>query len=396
MTPRYWYDSTQTAWVAPGRPSLPAAPDRSQLVYGQYEAGPLNSGLVRPDATFAQFEQTDLVNNYININPTWCEQQGIDFTSGVAKIKDCEFWGRVRPQRVAGPWSHVEYDFENCLFRGGDPAGITAQQGCIQNYGSNPPRFRLYDCKIDPSARPNYGTARGGWGNNWLGGIHGGNFELYRPEISHCQDGIGILGPTGSLEAAQNARHWIFGPYIHSNAYFGTPWTDPGAPSDQQPHCDGIQTSHGKNIKLIGGTIGGVRVPSDYAPWPIPAGRVRQGKDPWNACLMLRQANYNNPIYDIENVEIRLNIFGGGTASINHYYDASRPNAFRNTVVRDNRILRRGDDWGNLGPFGAGTSDDRGFYIVRSPQFASIYQNANNTIYETGQLAPVANGSSGA
>ncbi len=370
----YTFDVGQQEWRALGRPSIPFLAGREGLVPGKYVPGPSTAGLLNADADFIQVYPSSSANNFININNEFMSQFSI--TNG--KVMNFEFWGRVRPQ-ITG------IEFHNCIFRGPDPTNLSSQQGAIQCYGSNPPLFKMYDCLIDPAGWPNFGTARNGWANNWIGGIHGGNLEMYRCEIKNCQDAVDYLGPTGS-EAAANAAHgWFIGNWWHKSSYNGTPWTDSGAPSDQQPHCDGFQTSHGKNIILRGNMIGGTRVPSGYATWP---GGYQAGDDFWNAGLMLKQEVNDSPIYRIENVLIEDNIIAGGNATINHAYGSNRPSAFiGSTIIRRNKIYTRGSDWGNLSPFGTGGA---GYYIIRSVPFASMYQD--NVIYETGAPAPIQNG----
>lgn len=333
--------------------------------------GPTNTGPYTVQTWTEQYSTIITGTPYITIN-----------TPGV--YYGIRYWAQVR---ISVPG----VIFKECWFAGPDPDSYTSIEGAIRSFGANPPLYEVWDSIIDPSPwlqsfAP--GGARSSL-NRYSLGIHGGQFRLYRTEIVNVQDGINHIGPSteGPALVAETLMQqcWLHKGYYENNVY---------PPSDGQPHADGFQFNYGRNITLRGNTIGGTRVASGYNVWP---GGYNAGDDFWNAAIMMNQEVGVDETRRICNVLIEGNWLGGGTASINHYYDPARPNLWDdNCFVRDNKFLTRGSDWGQtmkgdgLDQPGYTNTTGAGWYIMRNSKFASIY--SGNINEQTGDPVSIVNG----
>lgn len=369
------YAATAFGWIAYGRDTLTLVEepvDRESLILGEYIPGEGTAGLIDPDATFTE----------VNAGPNgYC-----DLTSTTPYV-NMIFFGSVRP-RVEG------VQLINCILAGGDPALTTGGASCLQNYGSSPFLITMIDCLLSQEV---WHTRRGR--TTWRRacyGVDGCMFIARRCEVTHVEDGFHLTGP-GAGDPWRNVGI-MEGNWVHYGQYSNALTV----PSDGQPHCDAIQFNTGKNWRIVGNMLGGQRVQSGYRVWP---GGYNAGDDFWNACIMFKQeVSDTAPQTLIENVLIEKNFLCGGTASLNHAAGATSPQKFATSIVRDNKIFTRGNDWGanrrasttagdpnvyqeNPGP---PTGTPRGYYIIKQSSILAAY--SNNTIYETGAPAPIANG----
>ena len=313
-------------------------------------------------------------------------------------VKAHRFWGRVRP---GAEGIHLR-DF---LIAGPDPLTVTAPnaQGCVQNYGSNPPFLQMTDGAID--TRLWGGEPYNRAGNSLVYGIHGGNFRALRVEIAGGSDGVAFQGPNGSLAAARAARTEMLGCWVHA-AFYENDFYPSAAANDGQMHQDGFQFTYGKHVTIRGSLFGGVRVVEGYVVWP---GGWNAGDDHWNSEFMIRQTTSVDPIYLIEDVLIERNWLSGGTATINHVWDSSRPNSFESMAIRDNLFMFREADWGfkmrGDGPGLPGYRNDTprpgGYYVIRTntPNLRAVYErntiatlNLDGSWHDTGIPVPISNG----
>lgn len=373
--------------------------DRDALVPGTYVPGPATAG-VRPSTVLTDIEKEPQYPNYIDLEAPGLGADpeilanGVPIGSLSAGIHGYRFWGSVRfrsPGIVA----------RECVFAGPDPAlvpgGINASS-CIQCYGNFPDHFEVIDCTISPLP---WVAERGRTPNARIMGFQGGNFTARRCEIIGT-DAISYQGPNGSAQTAHDAYALIEANWMHFGIYQND-FYPPGA-DDGQSHNDAFQTTFGKNITLNGNLMGGHRDVSGYLVWP---NGYNAGDDFWNAGIMLQQATGMNDTYLIENVTITNNWIAGGTASINHPFHASMPNRFPDTVISDNKILLREDDWGHKkrgdGPgqpgYRADTDRVGGYYLLRSTQHEATYENntiatlsPDGTWTDTGTPVPISNG----
>lgn len=351
---RHWTEPD--LWLAPGRTPLPSTP-RDTLVPGSYIPGPGTAGII-PGTVFTPWEG--------NVDGD------ITLTDANAVYENIEFWGQVRPKAPG-------IVFRNCIFRGKDPDGLTTGlHGCIKNYGLAYYHFKMYDCLIDQSG---WVTERG---SNDLSpssaGIHGGDFEAYRIEITGVQDGINYVAHGGwDANTTANDRFAILeASWIHK-MYYKNNWF---GPSDGRTHSDAFQFNTGKNITIRHNMIGGERDSSGYMLWP---GGYNAGDDAANAAFMIKQELNATAEAKIENVLIEHNWIRGGAAGINHFFMSSRPNDFSTMKIKDNIFFQRGP-LENSAATGPGTyTEGPGYYAIVSwgIDIATVYEN--NTILETGE-----------
>jgi hypothetical protein len=272
-------------------------------------------------------------------------------------------------------WTQVKISgdatFNNCWFAGRDPNLITTLTGNLSNLGPSggaPPVATLIDCTVSqkpwtvgtterPLATTDVRTI-----NPDSAGIHGGNIELYRTEITDVQDGINYTTGTGShclIEAC----------WIHRMYYQNAPW--PNAPASGDTHSDGFQFNRGKDVEIRYSVIGGNR---DLTGYNIPAPNAyNSGDDIDNAGFMVKQEVGSSSFDLVENVNIHHNWIYGCTSGLNHVYVAAKVNNFSTMQVVDNKFGQRPSAWG-------------GYYVLKSPSIAAVY--ARNTIEETGAPIP--------
>lgn len=380
MSPRlgdiYRLAADNQRWTSPGRADIPlippAPPPRTSLVAGVDRPVASTVGLIDTSVTMTNVNPST-PSAYINITVPGTYSNNI-------------YWGTVRPQTSG-------VIFDNCIFAGTDTSTLTGLRGCIQNYGTGPAHFEMYNCVIDPGL---WMTLRGvvpGIKGAYVFGIHGGNVTMKWCEVVNCPDGINYSGPN-DLTLANAAYSLIEMNWFHK-AYYANDWY---GQSDGQPHNDGIQITGGKNITIRGNVIGGHRDAAGYIVWP---GGYNSGDDFWNAGLMIKQEVLGNAAAFIENVLIEKNWLGGGVATINQ--TATADNWMATNIIRDNWLLERQASWGYKmsgdGPttdtgHRTDTATPGGYYILRPTGFQGTF--SNNRIISAagvvGGLAPITNG----
>lgn len=368
----YWYDETGAAYKIPGRPSLATTINRDAFV-------PLNT--LTPGAEVGPYSVTSWIEQF----PTG-GANSISLAPGT--YSGIRFWGTVK---ASGPGVILD----QCWVCGPDPDSFSSVTGCVQNFGSNPPQILVKNTMINPVP---WVTVQGrSYLNPYYMGFHGGNITARRVDLSYVHDGWNWIGPSAATAAATQA-HMLEMSWFHEGLYFN----DVYPPNDGQPHGDACQTNYGWNWTIRGNVLGGARDVAGYNIWPTdktahPLGG-NTGHDFWNSALMLKQETGMDPAINvIRDILIEDNILGGGTATINHAYDPTRPNTFAdNFIVRRNRFLRRGSDWGvkmkgdgpGLPGYSYGTGS--GYYIIKAPEIASAY--SENNYYDTGDPVPVTKG----
>lgn len=346
-------------WRAFGRADLSLG--RDSLIPGSYIPGPSTTGVL-PGVALTPREAN--ASGYCTLS------------TANEVIENVEFWGTVQ---ATAPGIVLK----NCAIRGRNPNLITSvATECVRSYGANNYRMTLIDCTIDPAA--------------WLDerdipikatlGVHGGNIELYRCNITNVEDAVSHLGHSVMGGEASTSTHrtiveqcWLHGMFFDNGDHI--------ARSDKRLHSDVFQIQTGKNITVRYNMLGGARDMAGYRTWP---NGYNSGDDGWNAAFQIAQAVSTDPAAQIENVLIEGNWIAGGTSGINHGYQAVRPNAFASTIIRNNRFFTRGTGWGTSAN-GPGTYDSgNGYYIIRSASLASTY--SGNVIHETGNPVPITNG----
>ena len=357
-----------------------AVADRTALARGSYVPGPETTGPLPNVTSFTQVTPVAGGDGTYSFN----------VTDAGAVFDGYEFWGQVRPRVVSGETPV----FRNCIFRGPPPARFSGGlAGLINAYGIGYGHSTFENCLWDPTP---WFTQKGYDPNQWVHlanttAIHGADFDMRWCEIRNVQDGFNLVGHTPRTSGGNVAERWtdIDRCWIHKGFYVN----DWYGPSDGQPHGDAVQTNTGKNLQIRGSMLGGQRDMAGYRAWGSAKDRNRNtGDDFWNAGIMLQQEVSGADPNLIENVEISDNVFGGGTASLNHSSKFSIPWTGL-TIVR-NRFLTRGSDWGQTLNAGAETNQGAGYYVLRPSAHASKYGTGGdaNTVYETGAPVPITNG----
>jgi len=296
-----------------------------------------------------------------------------------------EYWGQVRVSGGQGSTA----TFRNCAFHGPSPdasiydslSGMVTNHHPSGNPPADPPYLSFYDSVFSAlpwlEGHPNRpSTPSNPERLSQTAGLHGGNFNLQRCEITGVQDGINLTTGGGTKFTIELSR--IHGMLFRNN-WFG--------PSDGRSHSDAIQFNRAKNVVIRGNIIGGERDMVGYRTWP---GGYNSGDDAWNSGIMLKQESDNSDFYRIEFVLIEKNWIYGGTAGINFPYNPTHPNLFASTVIRDNVFGLRGTGWRGSAT-GAGTYDTgNGWYIIRSSNLAATI--TGNIIEGTGSAVPIQNG----
>lgn len=330
-----------------GRTPLPTT-SRDTLVYGTYIPGSGTTGVI-PGSVLTPWEASN-PDGYITL------------TTPDMVYENYEFWGQVRPKAPG-------IVFKNCAFRGMSPSKYTTLNGLIKCYGKGFYHFTLIDCTIDSTP---WVTQRGASNiSPFSAGIHGGDFEMYRCEVTGVQDGVNYVAHEGWSEVTGPEDRWclVEASWIHG-MYYQNNWY---GPSDGRTHSDAFQFNTGKNITIRNSMLGGERDMVGYRLWP---GGYNSGDDAANALLMIKQELNSSSAAKIENVLIENNWFQGAAAGVNHYYSASRPNTFASLTFRNNKFFPRLDGWGQaaIGP-GVYDSTLRGYQIMRYVQLESVYEN---------------------
>ncbi|WP_437623011.1 hypothetical protein [Sorangium sp. So ce1151] len=359
--------------------------DRTALVPGTYLPGPTTTGPIWTGA-FQQMEASSGTT--------------IRLTTPNVTYRRVEFWGTVVPKAKG-------IKFDECIFRGPDPSMLPETRALLTNFGDNPPHVVIENSLFDPEA---WITKRGksapAHNGNPAGqlmqsqfGIHGGNFTLRWSEIRNVEDGVNFVGRTADWTNQQTTVEMS---WIHAGEYKnGT-----GTPSDGRTHNDAFQFNAGRNVVLRGNVLGGPRDMVGYRTWP---NGYNSGDDYSNASIMFKQEVDDSDMRKLANILIEDNFFWGAVAGLNHHYVASRKNDFATTTIRDNFFVERQMGWGN----GLTASEDdhsvgvetqarpsAGWYVVRSPEIRSTYQNNRIiTVNEDGSFVvrgevPISRGSS--
>jgi hypothetical protein len=283
------------------------------------------------------------------------------------------FWGLVRSSNAA--------TFRNCRFVGADPAStqFNVLSGNVSNLGPTggiPQVLTFFDCSFDSSdwigdtpGRPLAATATRRINPNG-NGIHGGNVELYRCEITNVQDGINYTTGQGTHAVLESC--WIHRMYYQDNWY---------GPSDGRSHSDVFQFNHCKDLLIQNSVLGGNRVPEGYPAITDPAWGTGSnlGDDAWNSCLMIKEEGTWVAANAIDGVLIQNNWFYGGQYAWNMFYQSDHPNTFAGMSLINNKFGQRPASWG-------------GGYIIKSPEITATI--TGNTIEETGAPVPISTGGS--
>lgn len=386
--PYNWSPATGL-WTAPGRgsllgpsgPSAPATKLRSDLVYGTYVPGLTvipgydngTVGLSDPAATFTDVYPGTTVDGYIYIDSI-----ATVGASAANPIRNMRYWGKVKP-RVTG-----NVYFENCDFLNRKPEdmyanNVSANGGCVENFGSNPPHLTFTDCRMYPKYWFDKGLSAY-WGHPIQVGCHGGNYTGIRSEWRGCQDGHNYVGPN-SASAAASAFCYLRGCWVHANFYLNA-WTGPGSPASQDTHSDAFQWNTGSNFDLQYNYFGGHQDPAGYALNP---GGYNSGDDCHNSANIIQQEQDSTATAHVGNVVCSNNWMAAGAATINANY--KNGNLGADWKFENNKMARRG----------TGQFAGAGYYIYRHGSLQTQFNN--NTIWDpltgsmdgTGVAVPIVN-----
>lgn len=313
------FDLEFRPWLYTGGARVGAG-GRGGLQMGVHKPGPTNTGPYT-------------VTSWIDVNPVGSSNECIVNTLGPHYGK--RFWGTVKAIDGA--------EFYECISAGPDPDSFgpgktTLNKGMLQNYGTTPGKFKWYDSLLDPSL---WVTMRGRASINPYGfGFHGCNVDMLRSEIVWCPDGLNFVGPNGNVPAAVLSQYTrLQQSWVHKGYYANGLWP----PDDGQIHCDGFQTNYGRNVDILGNTIGGYRDPIGYNTFP---GGYNGGDDFCYSAFMGTQEvpGANDPNSILTNINLMYNWFGGGTTTLN--FPVERGCDHSGTKVHYNKFLRRQTDWG--------------------------------------------------
>jgi len=328
-----WASVTELT-VAGGAASKLTAAQRDALVYGNYKPSAATVGPV-PEVDLTQFgtpaTSTDVV-----------------VTANNQVVENLEIWGRVDVKAFTG------VTIRNCiihgsLLRNGNAGHIIGNAGDL--HGATIIDTALVGrpvtvpASFDGVVNPDAGSIN--LGNEWAGGIGGGNYKLLRTEIKHTSDGLALTSQVGNVTAK--------GCWIHDGWF--NEWTPAqGSPSsgtahyypystgtEHYTHVDGIQFHRGKNYTFIGNFIGGTRVVGDHNAVPSEKAAINSGDDMYNAALMIKQEVDATAANKIENVLIDRNWLAGGAATVNITFGLD--NHFETVTLSNNRFVR--STWGN-------------------------------------------------
>jgi hypothetical protein len=224
---RYWYDDTASAFVAPGRASLPITTNaRELLVYGQDQPTSFNTGVLWDYADLTEYNA-----------PT---TRTVTLPAGT-HLQNQIIYGDVL-YTATGPVL-----LENCWLWGGDyvPSGSLAiidSHNAASTSGGN--LIRQYITAVDCTLVSQRScTSRDG--------VRGKRLRLYRCDISKVNDGIGtwIYPADGTVCDVQ-----VEGCYVHGLVYNNPDYTNPAAPSPTAiynadgTHNDGWQHQGGAEV----------------------------------------------------------------------------------------------------------------------------------------------------
>lgn len=368
VIPGVLYRATSTALVAPGRPSVPFGIDRSKLTLGAYIPGRGTAGLlpgwtpnmlepVYPPGSTATAKGT---STQITIN-------------GPGPYINKIFWGTVLMKYPGAT-------FINCAFPG---PGVG--QACIKCYGTGYEQWIASDCLVDaglwmdplltrPGGEPAW--SRDKWHRNACNtnGIHGGRFSLFRTEIRRVGDSFSetmVKRDASDVGFTLGEGNWF-----HENAYyFAADWATVGVQSDGN-HADNVQLTNGGSHTWRGNLFGGVRNEQGYTLYPADPAAISDniGDDAWNSGLIFTQQTSTDDAHRIQRVLFEKNFYAGGKYGINHPLVSASvgTNDFADTVIRDERFVRRNDGVGN----GALQTDGNyARYVNRAAAYASSYSN---------------------
>jgi len=223
--------------------------------------------------------------------------------------------------------------FRNCDFVGPvtwDTAGDTALLTCTN---TNVEDLVAEHCRFKPQTP-----------DHRVEGIRGHHFTLYRCDISHVVDCIGMILSSGNPKVIR-----IHGNYLHHMAYF----CPDSLQSDNRTHNDLIQ-NHGncRDVEIIGNTMVGQIDPavSTFAEPTFSGGEQQTGYQffgygLWGtSCLMMVPLGTL-----IEDLTIDKNWISGGTVGINNgtWSSATNYRVTNNRWGRDFRSLNASAPWVN-------------------------------------------------
>ena len=345
-------------WLAPNRPSLLS--ERDSLVLGTYIPGPGTTGVL-PGTNLTTREANS--SGYVTLS------------TPNQTIRDTEFWGTVQ-------FNAPGIRLENCALRGKNPNLITSTSECLRSYGENNYHGVLVDCTIDPLPW----QEERGIPLKAILGVHGGNVELYRCEITNVEDAWSHLGHSVMAGESSVRSHFsvLEQSWCHRMFFTNGPSV---TQSGRRTHSDVFQIQSGKNITIRGNMLGGARDMTGYRTWPDG---YNSGDDAFNAALQVAQGVDASDDALVENVIFDRNWVAGGTSGVNHSYSSARPNTFATMSVTNNRFFTRGTGWGTAANESGGYDSGNGFYITRSASLAAEY--SGNVNHETGLPVTITNG----
>jgi hypothetical protein len=293
-------------WVKYGMAPVPFATDRNSLVAGAYKPGPSTTGVL-PGSVLATATSTSQLPGGGLFGGTTYQNLRIQFI-------------------VTPPTGTSPIVFRNCRFEG--PAVFTGGAvGLVKLYNAGHCPVEFYDCTFLPQdPHPN------------LNGLHGHTFKAYRCDISLAQDSFSVFNtadPTGPLLVE------VWQCYVHDFAWFSQAEAAAlgvSTPSDGT-HNDGVQLQGGSGFVFKGNNIQGFDDVDHFNTY--------YGTNHINAVQMIKP-----DVGVITGMDVQLNWFDGGAASINVAHDDPRHlgniGIFKHNLFGRNQRL--GDTWAFVRP----------------------------------------------
>lgn len=201
----------------------------------------------------------------------------------------------------------------------------------------------------------------------WSFGIHGGNFDLKRVEITDVQDGINYV-QNGWIVGITQSSCLIDRSWIHC-LWYRNDWNDANTPSNHQTHNDCFQINNGKNITIRHSMLGGWREQSGYDAWP---GGANTGDDAFSSILQFQQEVSDSAADRIENVLIEECWIDGAQYGINMYWRSRNSGQdFSTFTIRNVKFFERPASirWGPSlnDPYESNPGSKNGAYFNKSP-----------------------------
>lgn len=305
--PGVTYYRQGSAWLAPGRPSLPAG-GRDLLVTGTYLPDENTTGVVEPSLL------VDVTGNV---------SYGGAF--GAVVIENRRFLAKVS---ITGAYA----TFNNCDFQG--PASPVGQDPIVACTNAAVVRATFNDCTFRPRAV--------GSGTNCISGHH---FTLNRCRLSGAVDMVGIIPQAGGRADVFINACWMYG-----QAFFSP---DPFQ-SSNFTHNDLIQWHGGLGLSVLGCRLEAFYDPTlgtGNTPAVIVDG-VHQSGNPYYPLLngtSVLMCTLKVASTSLGELDFRMNWLDGGACGLNF---AATPSGWTNVGrVEDNKFgrdYRLGNDFGVL------------------------------------------------